>query len=587
MKTRIKSPRLQAIGLALCLAATPALADEKRDLQQLRATTLALIEALVSQGLLTKERADALLRQATASADAKSAAPAAGTPPAALAWGAPPQTKPAPPVVRVPYLSETVRAQLREEIKTDVMTTARQENWLEATPLPEWLRKVTLESDVRVRWQSDLFDAPVYLTDPTTGAIVGGPCDIVGGNLPAECYRAQTVVGASPAWSPDLINTNTDRDRLTLRARLGLYAQLTDTTNMGLRLTTGTIFGPTSTSQTLGNYFNKSSFVLDLAFIRWAPRPDLRLIAGRMPNPFYVATDLTWPRDLSFDGLAVQGDYAFAPGLSAFATAGAFPLEEFNVDARDKWLYGVQAGADWKLSSKSRVRVGLAYYDFAGIEGVQETALPPVEPRLLTTGYLSSAYPATVRLKGNTLININAPGSTGSATWGLASQFRPINLTAGLSMAVFEPYTLNIGLDWVRNTAFDLNDIRQRSGLSSLDLEAKTNGLQASVEFGKAKLNLLGDWIVGATFRRIERDAWLDGFTDTTWHLGGTNYQGWQIGGLYAIDRHLSLGIKYTSTRNLDDGVRTPVGSPPVPTGNLSSAPLKIDVLQVDLNAWF
>jgi hypothetical protein len=587
MKTRLKPPQLHAIGLALCLAAAPALADEKRDLEQLRATTLALIEALVSQGLLTKERADALLRQAAASADGKTAQPAAGAPPAPLAWGAPPQTKPATPVVRVPYLSETVRAQLREEIKADVMSTARQENWLEPTPLPEWLSKVRLEADVRVRWQSDLFDAPVYLTDPTTGAIVGGPCDIVGGNLPAECYRAQTVVGASPAWSPDLINTTTDRDRLTLRARLGMYAQLTDTTNLGLRLTTGTIVGPTSTSQTLGNYFNKSSFVLDLAFIRWAPRPDLRLIAGRMPNPFYVATDLSWPRDLSFDGLALQGDYEIAPGLSAFATAGAFPLEEFNVDARDKWLYGVQAGADWKLSSKSRLRLGLAYYDFAGIEGVQETSLPPVEPRLLTTGYLSSAYPATVRLKGNTLININAPGSTASATWGLASKFRPINLTAGLSMAVFEPYTLNFGLDWVENTAFNLSDIRQRSGLSNLELEAKTTGLQASVEFGKAKLNLLGDWIIGATFRRIERDAWVDGFTDTTWHLGGTNYQGWQIGGLYAIDRHLALGIKYTSTRNLDDGVRTPVGNPPVPTGNLSSAPLKIDVLQVDLNAWF
>jgi hypothetical protein len=588
MNPRPKTLRACAIGLALCLAGAFAHADEKRELERLRATTLGLIDALVSQGLLTRERADALLRQASAATDAARPAPvAAASPPAPVPWGTPPQPTAAPPVVRVPYLSETVRAQLREEIKADVMTTARQENWLEPTPLPEWLRMVTLEADLRVRWQSDLYDAPVYLTDPTTGAIVGGPCDIVGGNLPAECYRAQTLLGASPGWSPDLINTTVDRNRMLLRARLGMYARLSDTTNMGLRLTTGNVVGPTSTSQTLGNYFNKSSFVLDLAFIRWAPRPDLRLIAGRMPNPFYVGTDLVWPRDLSFDGLALQGDYQIAPGLSAFGTVGAFPLEEFNVDARDKWLYAAQAGADWAISSKSRLRVGLAYYDFANIEGVQETTLPPVEPRLLTTGYFSSAYPLTVRLKGNTLININAPGSTGSATWGLASQFRPINLTAGLSLAVFEPYTLNIGVDWLKNTAFNLADIRARSGLSNLELEEKTTGLQASVEFGKAKLNVLGDWLVGATFRRIERDAWLDGFTDTTWHLGGTNYQGWQIGGLYAIDRHLALGIRYTSTRNLDDGVRAPVGNPPVPTGNLSSAPLKIDVLQVDLNAWF
>lgn len=587
MKPRPRPPRLLAIALALCLAAAPAAADEKRDLEQLRATTLALIEALVSQGLLSKERADALLRQAATSAERPPTAPPTAAAPPAPAWGAPPKANPPPPVVRVPYLSETVRAQLREEIKADVITAAKQENWIDPLPLPEWLRMVTFEADLRVRWQSDLFDPAVYLTDPTTGAIVGGPCDIVGGNLPAECYRAQTLVGASPAWSPDLVNTNYDRDRLLLRARLGMYARLSESTDMGLRLTTGTLVGPTSTSQTMGNYFNKSSFVLDLAFIRWAPRPDLRLIAGRMPNPFYVATDLTWPRDLSFDGVALQGDYALTPDFSLFGTAGAFPLEEFNVDARDKWLYAAQAGADWRINPKSRLRVGVAYYDFANIEGVQETTLPPVEPRLLTTGYLSSAYPITVRLKGNTLININAPGSTASATWGLASQFRPINLTAGFSTVVFEPYVLNVGVDWMKNTAFNLADIRQRSGLSSLELEAKTTGLQASVEFGRAKLNVLGDWLVGATFRRIERDAWVDGFTDTTWHLGGTNYQGWQIGGLYAIDRHLAIGLRYTSTRNLDDGVRTMVGNPPVPTGNLSSAPLKIDVLQVDLNAWF
>jgi hypothetical protein len=487
----------------------------------------------------------------------------------------------------VPYLSETVRAQLREEIKNDVMTTAREERWVEPEALPAWLRKVALEADVRVRWQSDLFEAPVYLRDPATGAIIGGPCDIVGGNLPAECYRAQTVVGASPAWSPDLVNTTTDRDRLLLRARLGVYAQLTDSTNLGLRLTTGTIVGPTSTSQTLGNYFNKSSIVLDLAFIRWAPRPDFRLIAGRMPNPFYVASDLVWPKDLGFDGVALQGDYSLAPGLTAFGTAGAFPLEEFNVDARDKWLYAIQGGLDWAIDPKTRLRVGLAYYDFANVEGVRETGLPPTDPRLGTTGYLSSAYPATVRLKGNTLININPPASTGNATWGLASEFRPVHLTAGLGLRAFDPYVLNFGVDWVYNTAFDIAGIRQRSGLPTLNLESKTSGLQASVEFGKPSLKAFGDWSIGAAFRRLERDAWIDGFTDTTWHLGGTNYQGWQIAGLVAIDRYLSLGIRYTSTRNLDDGVRTTSGNPPVTSGNLSSAPLKIDVLQVDLNAWF
>jgi Putative porin len=64
--------------------------------------------------------------------------------------------------------------------------------------------------------------------------------------------------------------------------------------------------------------------------------------------------------------------------------------------------------------------------------------------------------------------------------------------------------------------------------------------------------------------------------------VGGTNYQGWQLGGHYAFDRRTSLGFRLTSTRNLEDGVTDANG---VPTA--SNNPLKIDVLQVDLNTRF
>ena len=89
---------LLAAAVVTALAA-PARADEKRELEQLRATTLGLIEALVQQGLIPRDRADALLRQAQA--------PAWGTPPPAAQAPAPAQAQ-APvqapaPVIRVPY----------------------------------------------------------------------------------------------------------------------------------------------------------------------------------------------------------------------------------------------------------------------------------------------------------------------------------------------------------------------------------------------------------------------------------------------------------------------------------------------------
>ena len=79
----------------------------------------------------------------------------------------------------------------------------------------------------------------------------------------------------------------------------------------------------------------------------------------------------------------------------------------------------------------------------------------------------------------------------------------------------------------------------------------------------------------------------IDGFTDTTWHLGGTNYRGWQLVGQYAIDGRAVLGLRLTSSRNLDDGVRTVNATTGAVESSFSNAPLKIDVLQLDLDTRF
>ena len=556
-----------AVVLMACLhAPAQSQPSDAAALAQLRATTLGLIEALVSQGLLTRERADALLRQAQAGAPA-AAPPAAPSPD----WGAPPNPPPTPapgagtakPVQRIPYLSETVRAQLREDLKLDVLEQARTEGWADARQIPAWSRRITLSGDFRLRAQSERYDRD---------------------NLPAAEYRLQSLLGATPAWSPDLANTTADRHRLTLRARLGVDAKLSDDTQVGLRLSTGSATsGPNSASQTLGNQFNKFSLTLDRAFLRWEPQQDLRLIAGRMANP-YFSSDLVWPDDVSLDGLAGQAEMTLASGLYAFATAGAFALEEFNLGARDKWLLGLQVGADWALSNATGLRVGLALYDFRHMEGVRESTPKPSGAADGSTPYFGSAYPASVRSKGNTLINLNDPTSTAAPTWGLASKFRPINLTAALTLKQFDPLRVALSVDWVKNSAFDGDDIERRAGDSRVrDVLATTTGLQARLQVGDAALAERGQWQAFGALRKFERDAWIDGFTDTTWHGGGTNYQGFTLGGHYAFDRNTSIGLRWTSTRNLDDRVLTTT----FPQGTLSGAPLKLDVLQLDLNARF
>ncbi len=542
--------------LIASLLASPALAQttDKEELARLRATTQALIDALVAQGLLTRDKAEAILKQAQATAATPAPQPQVDAA--------------APKVLRIPYVPETVRQQMREEIKVEVLAQARTERWGQPDALPEWMGRIKIAGDLRVRGQGEFLDKD---------------------NVPAEAYRAQT---ASPAWSPDLSNTNTDRQRLTLRGRLEVEARLGEQVLAGLRLATGSTSGsPTSTTQTLGNDFNRYTLGLDRAYIRWQPDvlgKGLTADIGRMPNPFY-STDLAWPDDLAFDGVAARLSHSVTPQRSLFATAGVFPLEELNLSTRDKWLIGAQVGGEIDLARGVQFKLGLAAYDFRHMAGQRESAPAPSGPRSGTTNYFASQYASGLRLKGNTLINLNDPTSTAAPTWGLASKFRPVNLTLGLQLDGVLPVPVGITLDLIHNTGFDLKDIEARAGVPLADLREKTNAAQARIQAGTTQLARRGDWQAFAAWRLVQRDAWVDGFTDTTWHLGGTNYKGWSLGGNVGLDKNFWLGARWTSTRNLDDGVRflAVPGDPASLSGNLSSAPLKIDVFQLDLNARF
>ena len=48
---------------------------------------------------------------------------------------------------------ESVKAELREQVKQDVLAQAHNERWGDAGAMPDWLRRIHLEGDVRVRFQ--------------------------------------------------------------------------------------------------------------------------------------------------------------------------------------------------------------------------------------------------------------------------------------------------------------------------------------------------------------------------------------------------------------------------------------------------
>ncbi|HEX9593735.1 MAG TPA: putative porin [bacterium] len=90
--------------------------------------------------------------------------------------------------------------------------------------------------------------------------------------------------------------------------------------------------------------------------------------------------------------------------------------------------------------------------------------------------------------------------------------------------------------DYVENRGFNRNDVARRTG--NADLKEATTGYHVSLSVGHEKTTATGDWRLGLAYKRLEADAVIDAFTESDFHLGGTNAEGWILLG------QLGLGEK-------------------------------------------
>jgi hypothetical protein len=514
-----------AAGLTLSIA--PCRAADPQEVETLRETTRNLIRLLVEQGVLTPEKAEELVNKAKLASQAKADAAAAEAQ-AKVANGKPPQNA---NVVRVPLVPETVKREIREQVKQEVLAQAKAERWGEPDALPEWVDRFKFDGDFRLRFQGDRFGS---------------------GNASREELELTGFDGK---------NTRVNRDRFRVRARLGIQAKVTDNLSGNFRLATGNFADPVSTNQTLGNYGNRFTLALDRAYLYYQYKDWMKIYAGRFPNPWFH-TDLVWDEDLHFDGIAANARRRlFRDDLTGFVTAGIFPIQDVersqDSKAKSKWLYGAQGGLEWLRSERTSYKFGLGLYNYANVQGKanpeNSTIYNDTQPQF--------------RQKGNTVFNIDNDGNPTTNRFALASKFRELNLTAMADLSMFDPIHIIVTGDYVKNLAFDRTEIRRLTG--SNEVNPGDTGFQAKVAVGAPSVQNRGDWQAYIAYKRIEIDAVLDAFTDSDFRLGGTNAKGYVLGGSYGLQKNTWLSLKWLSA----DEIETPV--------------FGADVLQLDLNMKF
>lgn len=563
-------------ALALALAAPAAHADDRMALETLRQTTRNLIDALVEGGVLSRDKADALLKAAEQRAATEVASkPAAAPAPAAAAT----TTASGKPVLRVPYVPESMRNQIRDEVKEEVLAQAKAERWGVPNATPSWVDRIRIEGDLRVRYQRD---------------------EASDSNAPARTYLAAEVNNANGiSRIPDfaayrLTSTNTalptsdtdaDRARQRLRLRLGLTAKVTDEIGVGVRLATGNATDRVSTNQTMGQNFNKYQLFVDRAFVRVDPADWVTIQGGRIPNPWF-SSEMTWNENLNFEGFAAtfrRTDPSAA--ISPFLTLGYFPLRESTPPSRNsRSFWGAQIGANWEVDARTRVKLGLAYYQYNNIEGRSDKDFSIVGTTVPTgSSYGQYEYPAGLRQKGNTVFETNPllSGSLDTApVWGLAYQFKPIVLTASAEFTHFNPFNILLSAEYANNTAFSGADFRSRAtfpNYANVDPGGRRDGYQVKLAVGASEVRDAQDWQVAATYRHLGSDAVLDAFTDSDLGLGGTNMRGYILGFTYGVYRNSTVGVRYLAAENIDSTIN----------GNFPNATYKVNTLQVDFNVRF
>lgn len=554
-----------AVLVALSLTTTvQAQNNSGQSVEELRNTLVSVMEALVQKGLLTREQAQQIVSnaQTKAAADAQQKAEQEAA------------EKDAVVVTRIPEtvkqdIVKQVGEQVRPLVTQDVLADAKSKQWGVPGAMPDWLSRIEWSGDVRVRGQQDTF---------------------VDTNIPnlALNYQAINEAGTLSGAGIDAYhNVTENRTRMRLRARLAMEARVTKGVSATVRLATGSLKDPVSTNQTLGQSGNRYQFAVDQANIVYSAAgsgqiPWMKLAVGRIASP-WISTDLVWDQDLNFEGVAGTWRYVMEKNTTlprnVYLTLGAFPLQEFQLSDQDKWLYGGQLGIDLPWDGGGRVQLAGAYYHFDNISGKKNA----VDSTLL------NFTAPTFMQKGNTVFDILNDTDTDTYLYALAAQYHLLDITAILELPVLR-HKVSLTADYVKNIGYKKSEVLKQFGYSSLSavpenqrlaFEPRITGWQVELAAGSRQTGRSGSWRTSVAYKHIERDAVLDAFTDSDFHLGGTAAKGYVFRTDWWFKDRNWLSLRYIST---DEISHTMPGNGGV---YVDAAPFGVDSVLLDINTQF
>jgi hypothetical protein len=322
------------------------------------------------------------------------------------------------------------------------------------------------------------------------------------------------------------------RNRERFRLRFGVKAELTDNTDVEVRLASGSGFQNT-TNQSFDGHGRGKGIFIDLAYASWEPCDYFKITGGKHKNPLFTFP-LVWDPDVHPEGLSETVKFDPADGFGVFANFGQWFIEELNLKEesdRDPTLLAYQLGLVVKHSKKVKFQIAGTYYDFVHFDTIKATR-----------GDLGDT---------ETFIGYNQEHSQQmifDSNEELLNEFGCWELGAKLKVKDVLPVPFSVFGDYVVNADADVDELVQKGAIQSdatgaygddpADLLAyggddRDSGWLVGFDLGNKKKK--GDWYAKYFYQKLEDYAFPAVFVDSDFHGGGTNNKGHYVQGRYLL----------------------------------------------------
>ena len=332
--------------------------------------------------------------------------------------------------------------------------------------------------------------------------------------------RYEIVDRASDNSTTNDADGHLDTDRPRIRFRFGARAHVYEDLDFVFRLSTGGDTASTSGNTTLDGTFGNEAISLNLAYGSWELLSGLTVQGGKVKNPF-MKSEVVWDNDVNPEGLSEIYQKKSGDSTLQFV-AGQYIVEETdrknNIDSDDVVLLAWQAQLHQKTKA-GKFKFAVAWYDYHHLTD---------QGSAITKQLGSGDGQRNSQVTGTDVNTTNMQTLDFMADWS-----SPVGSKHG---NFFYEYAVNTDADAPAGN----NTIAQ-----NLD-----TAWQLGFKFGDRNVKKAGQWQIKILYRVVQQDAVFYALTDSSFHQGGTNAKGIELGVNYAIRKGMQLGYTFFNTKN-------------------------------------